>query len=64
MARAVYMQANTVRDNVLQLIHGRSPSHRYLPRVWIEGAIQLTIGKVGLYYALHAWRPYANLDDT
>ncbi|CAI6334448.1 unnamed protein product [Periconia digitata] len=45
MARAVYMQASIVRDNVLELIRGRRPSHRYLPQLWIEGAIQLTIGK-------------------
>jgi hypothetical protein len=46
MARAVYMQAGIVRDNVLELIRGGSPSHQYSPQLWIEGSIQLTIGKV------------------
>ncbi|KAJ4362446.1 hypothetical protein N0V83_010539 [Neocucurbitaria cava] len=45
MARAVFMQAGIVRDNILGLIKGRSPSQQYLPHVWIEGAIQVTVGK-------------------
>ncbi|KAH7371024.1 hypothetical protein BKA66DRAFT_611676 [Pyrenochaeta sp. MPI-SDFR-AT-0127] len=45
MARAVFMQAGIVRDNVLDLIAGRVASRRYSPSVGIEGAIQLTIGK-------------------
>jgi NADH dehydrogenase FAD-containing subunit len=46
MARAVYVQAGIVRDNVLELIRGGSPSHQYSPQFWFEGSIQLTIGKV------------------
>ncbi|CAO2655304.1 Nn.00g103680.m01.CDS01 [Neocucurbitaria sp. VM-36] len=45
MARAVFMQAGIVRDNIMELLKGRSPSHQYSPRDWIEGAIQLTVGK-------------------
>lgn len=48
MARAVFMQAGVVRNNVLELIRGGSPSHRYTPQVGIEGCIQLTVGKVSI----------------
>ena len=48
MARSVYMQAGIVRDNVLKLIQGRQASHLYKPRVWVEGAISVTVGKVSL----------------
>jgi len=46
MARAVYVQAGIVRDNLLQMIKGGSPSKEYKPEIWMEGAIQLTVGKV------------------
>ncbi|KAF1847080.1 FAD/NAD(P)-binding domain-containing protein [Cucurbitaria berberidis CBS 394.84] len=45
MARAVHVQAGIVRDNILELIKGRSPSHEYSPQRWIEGSIQMTVGK-------------------
>ncbi|OAL46975.1 putative amid-like NADH oxidoreductase [Pyrenochaeta sp. DS3sAY3a] len=51
MARAVFMQAGVVRNNVLDLIRGRAPSQKYTPQVWVEGLIQLTVGKdVSLLY--------------
>ena len=46
MARAVFLQSGIVRDNLLKLINGRSNLQDYTPQVWIEGAVQLTIGKV------------------
>lgn len=45
MARAGWLQAGVVLDNVLAMIHGRQPSHVYKPNNFIEGAIKLTLGK-------------------
>lgn len=48
MARAVFVQAGIMRDNMLQVLKGRPASKEYKPKVWMEGAIQLTIGKVSV----------------
>ncbi|KAF1993360.1 FAD/NAD(P)-binding domain-containing protein [Amniculicola lignicola CBS 123094] len=45
MARAGWLQASVVLDNVLAMIHGRQPSRIYKPNLFIEGAIKLTLGK-------------------
>lgn len=45
MARAGWLQAGVVLDNVLAMIHGRKPSRIYKPVFFIEGAIKLTLGK-------------------
>ncbi|KAF2826047.1 FAD/NAD(P)-binding domain-containing protein [Ophiobolus disseminans] len=44
MARAGWLQAGVVANNILALIHGRTPSRTYKPNVFIEGAIKLTLG--------------------
>jgi len=45
MARAGWLQAGVVLDNVLAMVHGRQPSRIYRPNFFIEGAIKLTLGK-------------------
>ncbi|KAJ7256479.1 hypothetical protein B0H12DRAFT_1183179 [Mycena haematopus] len=45
MARAGLFQGHIVLDNILAMIHGRSPSANYKPRRNIEGSIKLTLGK-------------------
>jgi hypothetical protein len=45
MARAGWLQAGVVLDNVLAMIHGQKPTHVYKPNNFIEGAIKLTLGK-------------------
>ncbi|KAK7745814.1 hypothetical protein SLS53_002531 [Cytospora paraplurivora] len=45
MARAGFMQAEVVVDNILNMINGRPCSRIYKPNVFVEGAIKLTLGK-------------------
>lgn len=45
MARAGWLQASVVADNILAMIKGRRPSRKYKPNAFIEGAIKLTLGK-------------------
>jgi hypothetical protein len=45
MARAGFMQAETVVQNILGLINGRPATKIYKPNWFIEGAIKLTLGK-------------------
>lgn len=52
MARAVFMQSGVVRNNILDLIRGQGPSQKYTPQVWVEGLIQLTVGKVSIFKPL------------
>jgi NADH dehydrogenase FAD-containing subunit len=45
MARAGWLQAGIVADNIIAMIKGRKPSRTYKPNAFIEGAIKLTLGK-------------------
>lgn len=45
MARAAIHQADVVHDNILAMINGLTPAHTYKPRLDIEGALKLTLGK-------------------
>lgn len=45
MARAGWMQAGVVLDNILSMIGGQAPRRIYQPDEFIEGAIKLTLGK-------------------
>jgi hypothetical protein len=45
MARAGWLQAGVVLDNILSMIHGQKPSRTYKPNIFLEGAIKLTLGK-------------------
>ncbi|KAE8383475.1 hypothetical protein BDV26DRAFT_287661 [Aspergillus bertholletiae] len=45
MARAGWMQAGVVLENLLTMINGQTPSRLYTPNIFIEGAIKLTLGK-------------------
>ena len=55
MARAGWMQAPVVLDNILAMIRGEKPSRTYTPDVFIEGAIKLTLGKThSVAYAVDA----------
>ncbi|KAL3492118.1 hypothetical protein BJX62DRAFT_203575 [Aspergillus germanicus] len=45
MARAGFMQAETVVQNILSLINGQPAKKIYKPNWFIEGAIKLTLGK-------------------
>ncbi|KFY47074.1 hypothetical protein V495_02114 [Pseudogymnoascus sp. VKM F-4514 (FW-929)] len=45
MARAGWMQAGVVLDNILSMIGGQAPWRIYQPDEFIEGAIKLTLGK-------------------
>lgn len=45
MARAGFMQADVVVDNILDMIDGRPPSRTYKPKWFLENAIKLTLGK-------------------
>jgi NADH dehydrogenase FAD-containing subunit len=45
MARAGWIQASIVLDNVIAMIRGRVPTRVYKPNLFIEGAIKLTLGK-------------------
>ncbi len=47
MARAGIVQADIVSDNLNALIRGHEPVASYKPRPGIEGALKLTLGKVG-----------------
>lgn len=52
-ARTAFVQAETVKDNILSLINGSKPNKIYSPQTEIEGAIKLTLGKV---YDPHSYR--------
>jgi apoptosis-inducing factor 2 len=52
MARAGFMQAGVVLDNILALVKGQPPTKIYKPNVFVEGAIKLTLGKA--YSAMYA----------
>ncbi|RYP81240.1 hypothetical protein DL769_002070 [Monosporascus sp. CRB-8-3] len=55
MARAGWMQAGVVLDNILAMICGQTPSRTYTPNVFLEGAIKLTLGKThNVVYATDA----------
>lgn len=55
MARAGWMQADVVLDNILAMISGWAPSRNYTPNVFVEGAIKLTLGKThNVVYATDA----------
>ncbi|KAK2882505.1 hypothetical protein FQN49_000271 [Arthroderma sp. PD_2] len=55
MARAGWMQASVVVDNILAIIRREKPSQRYTPNVFLEGAIKLTLGKThNVVYAMSA----------
>lgn len=45
MARAGWLQAGVVLDNIQSMIRGQTPSRIYKPNVFVEGAIKLTLGK-------------------
>ncbi|KAK5653695.1 hypothetical protein OQA88_8726 [Cercophora sp. LCS_1] len=45
MARAAWMQAQVVAENVLSVVQGRAPGKAYEPDVFLEGSIKLTLGK-------------------
>lgn len=45
MARAGFMQADVVVDNILSMISGRTASRTYQPKMFLESAIKLTLGK-------------------
>jgi hypothetical protein len=45
MARAGFMQAETVVQNILSSINGQAAKKTYKPNWFIEGAIKLTLGK-------------------
>ena len=45
MARAGWLQANVVANNIIAMIAGRNPSKLYKPNMFVEGAIKLTLGK-------------------
>ncbi|KAL4783571.1 hypothetical protein BJX76DRAFT_368320 [Aspergillus varians] len=45
MARAGFMQAETVVSNLLSLVKGQEPKTIYKPTWFIEGAIKLTLGR-------------------
>ncbi|KAK0654817.1 hypothetical protein B0T16DRAFT_424041 [Cercophora newfieldiana] len=57
MARAGWMQAPVVLDNILAMIRGKKPSRKYTPDLFIEGAIKLTLGKTHSVVK----KPYAQL---
>ncbi|KAL2802315.1 hypothetical protein BJX63DRAFT_437992 [Aspergillus granulosus] len=46
MARAGFMQAEIVSQNILSLISGQPSAKIYKPNWFIEGAIKLTLGKM------------------
>ncbi|OBT67914.1 hypothetical protein VE03_02499 [Pseudogymnoascus sp. 23342-1-I1] len=55
MARAGWVQAGVVLDNILSMISGRRPWRLYQPNEFIEGAIKLTLGKArSVIYATDA----------
>lgn len=45
MARAALPQAEVITENILSMIRGNEPSSVYTPRLWLEGAIKLTLGQ-------------------
>ncbi|KAI0155746.1 hypothetical protein BJ166DRAFT_554674 [Pestalotiopsis sp. NC0098] len=45
MARAGFLQADVVVDNILDMIKGRGATKTYKPKWFLEGAIKLTLGK-------------------
>lgn len=45
MARAGYIQADVVLNNILSMIGNRDPTKVYTPNMNFEGAIKLTLGK-------------------
>ncbi|KAL2842931.1 hypothetical protein BJY01DRAFT_235855 [Aspergillus pseudoustus] len=53
MARAGFMQAETVVHNIVNLINGRSANKIYKPYWFVEGAIKLTLGKT--HNAVYGW---------
>ena len=47
MARAGQFQSDIVQANIVAMVKGQHPCITYKPRVDVEGAIKLTLGKVG-----------------
>lgn len=45
MARAGWRQSEVVLDNIMANIRGQKSTHKYVPNVFVEGAIKLTLGK-------------------
>lgn len=56
MARAGFFQAAVVFQNILSMIKNRDPSKTYVPKMSLEGAIKLTLGKT-------RWAMYSMEDD-
>lgn len=53
MGRAGWTQAGVVLENILSTIQGQAASRQYVPDIFIEGAIKLTLGKTHLvFYAV------------
>jgi NADH dehydrogenase FAD-containing subunit len=50
MARASLFQAEIVLQNILAMINNRSPTEIYTPNLFVEGAIKLTLGRVGMFH--------------
>lgn len=46
MGRAGLFQSEVVVKNILAMIDQREPTASYKPKLFIEGAIKLTLGKV------------------
>jgi apoptosis-inducing factor 2 len=50
MERASLFQEEIVLQNILAMINNRSPTATYTPKLNVEGAIKLTLGKVGSFH--------------
>ena len=46
MARAAYFQSEIVLQNILMLAAGKKELKPYRPKIFFEGSIKLTLGKV------------------
>lgn len=45
MARAGFVQSETVAANILSLVKGQEAKAVYTPHMFVEGSIKLTLGK-------------------
>lgn len=45
MARAGFIQSETVAANILSLVKGQEAKAVYTPNMFVEGSIKLTLGK-------------------
>lgn len=45
MGRAGLFQGDIIVQNILAMIRGRAPAAAYVPNLFIEGTLKLTLGK-------------------